>query len=70
MDSVRTSIIGRPRPLSKQRRDDPDYTLNCEEPGIRLTPAHSIKQQDRCALQQPTGVEGTDGGDGTDCVSK
>ncbi len=32
MDSVRTSIIGRPRPLSRQRRADPDYTLICEEP--------------------------------------
>jgi len=34
-DSVTTSIIGRPRPLSRQRRADPDYTLNCEEPEIR-----------------------------------
>jgi len=34
MEGVRTSIIGRPRPLSRQRRADPDYTLNCEEPAI------------------------------------
>jgi len=32
MEGVRTTIIGRPRPLSRQRRADPDYTLNCEEP--------------------------------------
>ena len=32
MDSVRTSIIGRPRPLLWQRRADLDYTLNCGEP--------------------------------------
>ncbi|WP_412768897.1 hypothetical protein, partial [Mycobacterium canetti] len=25
-------IIGRPRPLPRQRRADPPYTLNCEEP--------------------------------------
>ncbi len=27
---VRTSIVGRPRPLSRQRRADPAYTLICE----------------------------------------
>ena len=32
MDGVRTSIIGRPRPLSRQRRADHLYTLNFEEP--------------------------------------
>jgi hypothetical protein len=40
MGSVRTSILGRPRPLPGHRRADrrsrlrhmPDYTLNCEEP--------------------------------------
>ena len=32
MGSVRTPIIGRPRPLPRQRRAHPDYTLNCEEP--------------------------------------
>ncbi len=31
-DSVRTSIIGRPRPRSRLRRADLDYTVNCEEP--------------------------------------
>ncbi|MGI8592265.1 MAG: hypothetical protein ACR2M5_15015, partial [Nakamurella sp.] len=29
---VRTTIIGRPRRLSRQRRADLDYTVNCEEP--------------------------------------
>ena len=32
MGSVRTPIIGRPRPLPRQRRATPDYTLNCDEP--------------------------------------
>ena len=32
MGSVRTPIIGRPRPLSRQRRAEHLYTLNCEEP--------------------------------------
>jgi hypothetical protein len=32
MGGVGTPIIGRPRPLPGQRRADPDYTLNCEEP--------------------------------------
>ncbi|WP_431521188.1 endonuclease domain-containing protein [Blastococcus capsensis] len=32
MGSVRTSILGRPRPLSRDRRASPTYTLNCEEP--------------------------------------
>jgi hypothetical protein len=32
MGSVRTPIIGRPRHLSGDRRADPPYTLNCEEP--------------------------------------
>jgi hypothetical protein len=34
MVGVGTPIIGRPRPLPGQRHADPDYTLNCEEPGI------------------------------------
>jgi hypothetical protein len=33
---VRTPIIGRPRPSSRQRRADHLYTLNCEEPVFRL----------------------------------
>ena len=33
MGSVRTPIIGRPRPLPRQRRADHLYTLSCEEPG-------------------------------------
>jgi hypothetical protein len=32
MGSVRTSILGRPRHLSRDRRASPHYTLNCEEP--------------------------------------
>ena len=32
MDGVGTTIFGRPRPLSQQRRADPVYTLKCEEP--------------------------------------
>ncbi|WP_222126303.1 hypothetical protein, partial [Rothia kristinae] len=32
MVSVRTSIIGRPRPSPSQRRAHPTYPLNCEEP--------------------------------------
>ena len=36
MGSVRTPIIGRPRPLPSDRRAQPDYTLNCEEPVIPL----------------------------------
>jgi len=32
MGSVRTSILGGPRPLSGQRRARTSYTLNCEEP--------------------------------------
>jgi hypothetical protein len=32
MGSVRTSILGRPRRLSRDRRASRRYTLNCEEP--------------------------------------
>ncbi len=32
MGSVRTSILGRPRPLPPDRRAHPGYTLDCEEP--------------------------------------
>jgi drug/metabolite transporter (DMT)-like permease len=32
MGSVRTSILGRPRRLSRERRASPIYTLNCDEP--------------------------------------
>ena len=34
MGGVRTSIIGRPRPLPRHRRAHPPYTLNCDEPLI------------------------------------
>ena len=37
MGSVRTSILGRPRPLPSDRRAAQPYTLNCEEP-IELYP--------------------------------
>ncbi len=37
MRGVGTPIIGRPRPLPRQRRADPPYTLNCEEPVLGLT---------------------------------
>jgi hypothetical protein len=42
MVSVRTSIIGRPRPSPSQRRAHPTYPLNCEEPdmgGHELAPS-------------------------------
>jgi hypothetical protein len=32
MAGVGTSILGRPRHLSRDRRASPRYTLNCEEP--------------------------------------
>jgi len=32
MGSVRTSILGRPRPLPRHRHAELRYTLNCEEP--------------------------------------
>jgi hypothetical protein len=32
MGSVRTPILGRPRPLSGDRRAAACYTLNCDEP--------------------------------------
>jgi len=35
MGGVRTPIIGRPRPLPRDRHATPDYTLNCDEPGCR-----------------------------------
>src|SRR5699024_644722 len=50
--SVRTSIIGRPRPLSGYRRAHPptvrDYTLNCEEPvkSVLLCPPASLSRFD------------------------
>jgi hypothetical protein len=35
MGGVGTSILGRPRPSSPERRATCDYTLNCEEPDRR-----------------------------------
>ena len=37
MAGVRTSIIGRPRPLPRHRRASDFYTLNCDEPVILMT---------------------------------
>ena len=34
MDSVRTSILGGPRPLPSHRHADHAYTVICEEPVI------------------------------------
>jgi hypothetical protein len=39
MGSVRTSILGRPRPLPPDRLANPRYTLNCDEPVIDLADA-------------------------------
>jgi len=36
--SVRTPIIGRPRPLPHDRHATPDYTLNCDEPDFTASP--------------------------------
>ncbi len=36
MRRVGTFIFGRPRPLSGDRRADPNYTLDPEEPGYGL----------------------------------
>ena len=54
MDSVRTSIIGRPRPLSRQRRADPDYTLICEEPlNAAIGPGGQMKRQNLVVGHRP-----------------
>ena len=37
MGSVRTSILWRPRPLSRDRRASNLYTVNCEEPDIQAS---------------------------------
>ncbi len=42
MGSVRTPIIGRPRPLSSDRRAGPDYTLICDEPDKRERPCRAV----------------------------
>ena len=42
MESVRTSIIGRPRPLSAQRHANQHYTLKCEEPVKQLNRFHAL----------------------------
>ncbi|WP_083606583.1 SRPBCC family protein [Geodermatophilus obscurus] len=39
---MRTSILGRPRRLSRDRRASPIYTLNCEEPRILRRPPEVV----------------------------
>jgi hypothetical protein len=41
MGSVRTSILGGPRPLTGQRRASTSYTLNCDEPSKPLISGRS-----------------------------
>jgi len=45
MGSVRTSIIGGPRPSPPHRRANPRYTLECEEP--QNPPIHTLKRNSR-----------------------
>ncbi|MCK6211339.1 AAA family ATPase, partial [Georgenia sp. EYE_87] len=56
MGGVRTSIFGRPRPLSGDRRADPHYTLNCEEPvylgHIQGEPVHSEHADTRTTIRR------------------
>jgi len=50
MGGVRTSIFGRPRPSPGQRRANPFYTLNCEEPNkTQIAPrcAHRFEARDK-----------------------
>jgi len=48
MGSVRTSILGRPRPLPGHRHADRRYTLNCEEPANgRITKTESLSKKFR-----------------------
>jgi len=54
MDSVRTSILGGPRPLPAHRRADRTYTLNCEEPlnsNVRISPHRESLRPRRCGIQ-------------------
>ena len=46
MGGVRTPITGRPRPLPGDRRADPPYTLNCEEPANLLQERDTSCQED------------------------
>ncbi|WP_205754540.1 hypothetical protein, partial [Arthrobacter sp. CAU 1506] len=43
MGSVRTSIIGRPRPLSGNRRANAIYTLDSDEPEMCLAACQTIQ---------------------------
>jgi hypothetical protein len=52
MGGVRTSIIGRPRPLPGPRADH-RYTLNCEEPDICTDPTERLNRR--------KGLSGADG---------
>src|SRR4051794_25057579 len=51
MGSVRTSILGRPRPLSRDRRASPAYTLNCEEP-VSVSVVRLLLGSSRMRLRQ------------------
>lgn len=53
MGSVRTPIIGRPRPLSDERRAAPDYTVICEEPDVDL--AVSVPAGSEATISVPRG---------------
>ena len=51
MDGVGTSILGRPRRLSRDRRATPDYTLIWEEPvivAVALDQICEVYGEDRC----------------------
>ena len=65
MGSVRTSILGRPRPLSRQRRACPPYTLISDEPSNRgptiapplsITRFGSLARLDACAGDRLVGM--------------
>lgn len=51
MGGVRTPILGRPRPLPRDRRASPHYTLNCEEP-LYLEPIVYLSSKERFTLPQ------------------
>ncbi|WP_339393995.1 SpaA isopeptide-forming pilin-related protein [Brevibacterium metallidurans] len=72
MGSVRTSILGGPRPLSSDRRAQPDYTLSCEEPLMAPAPAEatgkglgsapSSSSESSQQSEKPSPSESSDGG--------
>ena len=50
MGSVRTPILGRPRPLARQRHADRLYTLICEEPHWVRRVTGALETRDRGAV--------------------